>query len=1230
MKEPTENWSIMHHLNVRVAWHDSKWDGTICRNPIGNSFCVDLDRIRAERIDVTEQELAGKRLADLPPSQHPPCIAESGAFMNKIAWSREFNHPYQGLPKTKDSHGQLKRTSITVEPYTTFVVPFLWMLREQQERIESGLPTPLPPDDESPFNSSWVFGRHRQEALCDLFFGRLTPGRSLIFFYTKAGQPVDETASRLVVGVGTIASISGLLRYESATKVTYPMWDRKIQHSIRPDDADGFLLPYHDYLEPTGDESEDARRLLLLKEIAVVPEQSQMASFSFAGELSTSDVALSTLVKCLNAVRKIREHGIAAGPWERREEWLNAQIAEIWRDRGAFPGAGAALEALGLRLGTSLMLELIAKTAIGPTDDPWPILDQILRGTHLPPSPAYAQDIKAVTSIWAGLTEVRRDLLKLLSRFDLSSAQALRWFDPQKRVRATRANVDDAAILENPYRIVELDLGDWDDHPVSLGTIDRGLLPDATVAAKHPVPEPSAITSLLDRRRVRAVYVAVLRAATQNGDSLLSEFEAGELIAKLDLSHPCLVPHDWLMAELPYVEQEVARVPVLKEASTGETIPCLQLLDVKAREDKLGRILGKRAESALPPLNEKWQSLLASAIEDGGGKVNFEDPRHKLALDEQADALAKITSRKLSVLIGRAGTGKTTVLGALMKAQSLRKDGLLFLAPTGKARVRLAQKAGADAMTVAQFLYSLGRYDGSRQRPLFEGREQYRKEKTVIIDESSMLTLDDLFATLMALDLAHVQRIILVGDPNQLPPIGVGRPFADFVSHLEDASTARSASMAKLTVELRTRAGSPSDLLKLASWYTREIQPVDADRVLSDLDLGNSFNDLTIRHWTDAQTLHHVMGEELTNRFQLTSLDDITSFNREVLGLTPEGWTPFEDHDGPDNFQVLSPVRLHPYGVHDLNRWFQRTFRSKQVASPRGVKLGEEEIVWGDKVILVRNGQRDGFDFANKTKTKDYLANGEIGVANSAKTNCLNVAFTGRPGVRFGFFPSQFSPDGSPLELAYTITVHKAQGSEFGVVFLVLPKHTRLLSRELLYTALTRARQHLVLLIEGSDSSGLYDLTRPERSETARRNTNLFAGAVREHASDVPYATHLVHRARNGEMVRSKSELVIANHLVGASIPYTYERPLDGTFTVGRLRPDFSFITDAGDVIVWEHLGMLSRDDYRRGWEWKKAWYESNGYRLGETLFITEDDDRGGLDSLEIERTASQIAALLA
>ena len=197
----------MHHLNVRVAWHDNKWDGTVCCNPCENAFCVDLDRIRAERDDASEQLLAGKQFAELTPKQHPPCKAESGAFMNSREWIREFNHPYQSSKKTQATHGQLKPTKIKVEPYSTFAVPFLWMLREQQEEIDNSLPQPLPPDDEPPFASAWVFSKTRQEALCELFFDRLTPGKSLAFFYTKSGHPLGEAISRLVVGVGTLIDL---------------------------------------------------------------------------------------------------------------------------------------------------------------------------------------------------------------------------------------------------------------------------------------------------------------------------------------------------------------------------------------------------------------------------------------------------------------------------------------------------------------------------------------------------------------------------------------------------------------------------------------------------------------------------------------------------------------------------------------------------------------------------------------------------------------------------------------------------------------------------------------------------------------------------------------------------------------------------------------------------------------------------------------------------------------
>ena len=299
-----------------------------------------------------------------------------------------------------------------------------------------------------------------------------------------------------------------------------PLWDRLLTHSIRPDGANGMLLPYHDYLEDTGDVDENQRRRVLLEEIAVAPERGQVKSFSHVGEHAGNDVALSSLVRSLEAVRKVRSHGVTAGPWGRREEWLNEQIHAVWQDRGAFPGAGAALEALGMRLGTSMVLELNARGDIKAHDDPWPTLDAILRGTRPPPQKAYRGDVDAVSSTWAALSSQRRDLLKLLSRFELSPAQARRWFVQNERNRATRGQVDDASILFNPYRIVEADLGDGEERPVSLGVIDRGLLPDAKIAAAHPLPQPSLIESPLDWRRIRSAFVTVLRNAGQQGELL--------------------------------------------------------------------------------------------------------------------------------------------------------------------------------------------------------------------------------------------------------------------------------------------------------------------------------------------------------------------------------------------------------------------------------------------------------------------------------------------------------------------------------------------------------------------------------------------------------------------------------------------------------------------------------------------------------------------------------------
>ena len=1225
---------MVHHLTMRVAWHGSRWNGRVCPTPSSNSFCVALDRIREEKDDDALDEIAGVAWDELTPEQLPPCKAESGAFMNERQWVRRFEHPYATINKAADTHGVLKPTIVKVPEYAAFAVPFNWMLKSEQAAIDAKLPTPLPPDEKSPFASPWVFGRARQTALVDLVFNRLKPEHSLVFFYCKEGQPLGDTVSRLIVGVGRIETIAPTKHYEAQPgKPTYPMWDRLLRHSIRPDGSDGFLFPYHEYLEPTGDAAEDERRRRLLDEIAVSPDPAQTRVFSFAAELAPTDVALSTLIRCLDAVRTIRAHGIAKGPWERREEWLNTQIGLAWTDRGAFPGVGSALEALGMRLGTALSLELLATKALASDDDPWPIVDALLRGKRKPPQAAYVSDLEAARQTWINLPEERRVLLRLLSRMSLTPGQALRWFDPAKRRPATTSSVDDAEILANPYRIAEVDLGDAREPAISIGVIDRGILPEAAVAAKHPLPAPSRMGSINDPRRLRAAIVAVLRRAADNGDALLSATEALDRVGTIDLAHPCMIGSDWPAANAPGLAGVVDIVDVRSGEPDGISITALQLADLKTREDRLRSLMTKRAGRAANTIKADWKALLIKAIENAGGAYEPSNARHALAIDEQAVALGRITSRRLTALVGRAGTGKTSVMGALLLNDELARGGILLLAPTGKARVRLGKAARGEAKTVAQFLNELGRYDGARQRPRFTGEEKHRKERTVVVDECSMLTMDDLVAVFEALDLAHVQRIILVGDPNQLPPIGVGRPFADLATFLETTAiqdvsgAALGDALARLTVEVRAVAGAddPSDTLRLASWFTREPQPVDADRVLSDLELGRSFNDLDLLFWQTADDLRARLGEAFQQHLGLASPLDTAGFNAS-LGIDEKGWVPFDDPDGSERWQILSPVRLHPYGVHDVNRWTQRRFRARELKAaedPWVVSLGDESIVIRDKVIQVSNQWRDAYD--GSTSDKHYVANGEVGLVAGGKQPWLNTLFAGRPNLTFGYSGRDFPGGSGPLELAYAITVHKSQGSEFQKVFVILPKNCRPLSRELLYTALTRSRRQLVLLVEGDNASMLFDYTRPEKSETARRNTNLFQGVLRRAESEVPYAENLIHRTEKGHLVRSKSELVIANMLFQSGIDYEYERVLEGDIEAGRLRPDFSFVTADGDLVLWEHLGMMQREDYRKGWEWKRRWYEANGFTLGQNLFTSEDDERGGLDSAALRTTVAQV-----
>ena len=200
-------------------------------------------------------------------------------------------------------------------------------------------------------------------------------------------------------------------------------------------------------------------------------------------------------------------------------------------------------------------------------------------------------------------------------------------------------------------------------------------------------------------------------------------------------------------------------------------------------------------------------------------------------------------------------------------------------------------------------------------------------------------------------------------------------------------------------------------------------------------------------------------------------------------------------------------------------------------------------------------------------------------------------------------------------------TDSKAQGSEFDRVYFVVPKEkTALLSPELFYTGITRATRHCTVFVQ-EDISPLLRMLRPESSHLVGINSSLFS------FSPVPDGFELIrregyleegkiHRTLAEIMVRSKSEVIIANMLFERDIPFLYEKALyapDGSFYL----PDFT-IQWRGEQYFWEHLGLLRQEEYRRHWETKKAWYEK--YFPGR-LVITEESGSLSTDARKVIET---------
>jgi AAA domain/UvrD-like helicase C-terminal domain len=1227
------------HLSVRVPWHDTGWEGSVCSDPLANAACLRLGRIAEGRDDLRELNLAGRSWEDIPEDDLPPCTAERAGFMSPRTRHVTKRHPYASW---NEVYSKFQPTSYQVPAYSADCVPFRWMLRESAAEIADEYQLPYEPgleeavDSEASLNNPrWVQHAKNQQLLLGTFFSAVAPERSLFFVYAKE-SPLSGDPRRILIGAGRALNVGQTIPYvQNGDGFGSVLWERVIRHSIRPSMEDGFLLPYHELLRMSAEEDVDPE-----EHAVFVPEEFSI-QFSYASEHVSHDAALSLLLALDRAVEKFAP--LVAGAWAPVRKWLSDRVGEVWQARGPCPGLGSALSAFGIHEG--VLLAFAAQSRVADNEDPWALVDNWLRDPTLEPE-ASERVSSTLSRTWAAIPDSRRALLRLLSRFDLTVEQATRLYQETERQKAG-IHVSDAELLANPYLIYERERLALD--PVAVGVVDRGVFPDDRIRHAHPLPEPSRVDDPVDPRRVRAQVIDVLEQAAVEGDSVRPQERVVQDIRDRPLQPGCPVSLDVMAVCAESLPPEVATVAM----ANGD--PAYQLARLVQARQMIARQVNRRRTGARLSVRADWREVIDCHLpkmpaDDGGDE--------ELARQEKAAALEILATSRISVLIGAAGTGKTTLLRALSALPEVRGGGLRLLAPTGKARVRMQEaigrEAGATAQTLAQLLVQIDRYDPDTGRYHRSEHSRAGGARTVIVDESSMLTEEALDALLDGIE--GFDRLILVGDPRQLPPIGTGRPFVDIVQHLRKQCGTLGfprvgPSYAELTVPRRQVGGNDRADLLLAEWFAGDVPSPGADEVLQRLGSGEAFDTISLRRWATSAELHDLLRAELTRVVPQESAVDDFGFQESYGGKRVGDYIYFNigAAEKAEAWQVLSPVRASGGGVTELNRLLQRSYRGRvldlahnknRYARKIPQPAGPQEIVYGDKVINIRNKSRKQY-YPERPDVLEYVANGEIGVVTGpfrakgkhTPLNRLEVEFSTQLGTAYKFWRNELGGDdnSSILELAYAVTIHKSQGSEFGLTFVVLPNPCRLLSRELLYTALTRQRDHVVVLTQGE----LADLTKYSNvaySETAARLTNLFDAPTPVEVDGRFLEAGLIHKTRKGVAVRSKSEVIIADLLFSKQIEFQYERPLTTQDGSWRL-PDFTIEDDTtGRTIYWEHLGMLHLPSYRRKWEAKLAWYRAHGVLPEEegggpngTLVTTEDGEDGSISSADIEALVDRV-----
>lgn len=400
-----------------------------------------------------------------------------------------------------------------------------------------------------------------------------------------------------------------------------------------------------------------------------------------------------------------------------------------------------------------------------------------------------------------------------------------------------------------------------------------------------------------------------------------------------------------------------------------------------------------------------------------------------MVLDEhQAAAVREAVRNGLLVITGGPGTGKTTTINTIIKYFELEGLDIFLAAPTGRAAKRMSETTGFEARTIHRMLELNGGMEGAGG---FERNEQNPLEADVIIvDEMSMVDISLMHSLLKAV--AVGTRLILVGDVNQLPSVGPGSVLRDII----DSHVCKVVMLTKIF-----RQASTSDII------------VNAHKINhgEEVVLDNKSMDFFFLKRYDADVIINV-----------------------VLQLIGQKLPKFVEAT-PFDIQVLTPMRKGLLGVERLNGILQR-YLNPPAADKAEKEYGEILFREGDKVMQTKNNYQLPWEIRTKfglTVDKGLgVFNGDMGIIRRINDFAEMMLIEFDEG-RMVEYPYKLLDE---LELAYAITIHKSQGSEYpAVVIPLLSGPSMLMNRNLLYTAVTRARRCVTLV--GNDAT-FYQMVR--------------------------------------------------------------------------------------------------------------------------------------------------------